>query len=84
MSAKKLLVFSVNRKDLLILVFNKFDSVCVNSSARPQKTVGGKWEQIGNKTECALLELAFKLGYDYENYHGKENVTIFSLNFIPK
>lgn len=50
------------------------EAVCVNSDARPKKTVGGSFEQIGNKTECALIELAYKMGYDYENFREKDNV----------
>ena len=38
--------------------------VCLNSSANPIFT-GSTVEQIGNKTDCALLELAHNLGYNY-------------------
>ena len=38
--------------------------VCVNSSANPIFQ-NGLVDQIGNKTDCALLELAFNLGYNY-------------------
>ena len=30
--------------------------------------------QIGNKTECALLELANKLGYFYKEHRSKEEI----------
>ena len=49
-------------------------SVCINSQARPQLIAGKRWEQIGNKTECALLELAFELGYDYQNYRERDEI----------
>lgn len=59
-------------------VFNGFDKhtlsdgvnrklcfgIAINSNANP-KLRGDKFEQIGNKTECALLEMAYKLGYDF-------------------
>ena len=38
--------------------------IALNTDATPVK-IGSKFEQIGNKTECALLELAFNLGYDF-------------------
>ncbi|KAL4435781.1 hypothetical protein ABPG74_015749 [Tetrahymena malaccensis] len=41
------------------------ECACLNSSANPTKNSLGKFEQIGNKTECALLELADTLGYNY-------------------
>ncbi len=31
-------------------------------------------EQIGNKTECALLEMAYNLGYNYKELRNKENI----------
>jgi magnesium-transporting ATPase (P-type) len=42
--------------------------VCLNSSANPKiEIIDGqkRIDQIGNKTDCALLELAHTLGYDY-------------------
>lgn len=39
-------------------------SICINSNANPKISSKG-FEQIGNKTECALLELAMNLGYDF-------------------
>lgn len=30
--------------------------------------------QIGNKTECALLELAYKLGYDFKELRKKDHI----------
>lgn len=55
---------------------NKFfltTSVCINSNAFPER-VEGKWEQRGNKTECALIELAALFGYEYTKYRNHENV----------
>ena len=40
------------------------NGIALNSDATPVKN-GSKFEQIGNKTECALLELAFNLGFDF-------------------
>lgn len=42
------------------------NGVCTNSSANPIFD-GDKVDQIGNKTDCALLELAHKLGYNYRD-----------------
>lgn len=53
---------------------NLLFSVCVNSDARPKKGNNGEFEQIGNKTECALLEVADKLGFDYEKIRGEDKV----------
>ncbi|CAD8141668.1 unnamed protein product [Paramecium pentaurelia] len=41
------------------------EGICLNSMAHPQIDENGKFEHIGNKTECALLELAYKFGYDF-------------------
>jgi P-type Ca2+ transporter type 2B len=53
-------------------------SVSQNSNANPKiiKNPEGsvRSEQIGNKTECALLELADKLGHDFKTLRNKENV----------
>lgn len=40
--------------------------VCMNSSANPIFE-GERVDQIGNKTDCALLELAYKLGFNYRD-----------------
>lgn len=47
--------------------------MCLNSNAHP-KIIGEKFDQIGNKTECALLEMAYKYGYNYIDVRKKENV----------
>lgn len=39
--------------------------VAINSNANPKVNSKGAFEQIGNKTECALLEMAMNLGYDF-------------------
>jgi hypothetical protein len=38
---------------------------CLNSDANPKIKTGGIFEQIGNKTECALIETAYNFGFDY-------------------
>lgn len=50
-----------------------------NSNANPvfrlkeDKTIE-RSEQIGNKTECALLEMAYNLGYNFKELRNKENI----------
>nr|CAI38970.1 PMCA20 [Paramecium tetraurelia] len=41
------------------------EGICLNSMAHPQIDESGKFEHIGNKTECALLEMCYKFGYDF-------------------
>lgn len=36
----------------------------------------GKNQQIGNKTECATLELAYRLGYDYKKVRNKDKIIV--------
>ena len=48
--------------------------MCVNSSANPQKKPDGTFDQLGNKTECALIELADTFGYKYQNYRSADKV----------
>ena len=31
-------------------------------------------EQNGNKTECALLEVAYRMGYDYEKIRNRDRI----------
>lgn len=48
---------------------------CVNSTAHPKINHNGNkvdFEQIGNKTECALLEMAYKFNYDFTRIRDKE------------
>lgn len=50
-----------------------------NSNANPEfffKKDGSveRSNQIGNKTECALLEMAYNLGYNYKEHRNKENL----------
>ncbi len=33
-----------------------------------------KVDQNGNKTECALLETAFRMGYDYEKFRNRDKI----------
>lgn len=53
---------------------------CVNSTAHPKVVHKGhnkvEFEQIGNKTECALLEMAHKFGYDFTKYRDKDKEKI--------
>lgn len=51
-------------------------SVCNNTSASPTIARQGTEitnNQVGNKTECALLEMAFRMGYDYKKFRNKDN-----------
>ena len=51
--------------------------VCVNSNAHPKitkKASGFVFEQVGNKTECALLEMAYKLGTDFRHARDKDKI----------
>lgn len=63
---------SDNSKRILCL------TACANSNANPKINVqGGKveFEQIGNKTECAILEMIYKLGTDYRKSRDKSKIT---------
>lgn len=49
--------------------------MCVNSGAFPIKNKQTNlFEQVGNKTECALLEIADRFGYSYENYRPSDKI----------
>lgn len=50
------------------------ESVCVNSDANPRYNDKSEFEHLGNKTECALIELCIKLGYDYKKYRPSEKL----------
>ena len=65
--------------------FEKFyESICINSSANP-KLKGKTLELRGNSTECALLEIVYNLGYNYENYRNTPNVIkVFPFNSLKK
>jgi Ca2+ transporting ATPase len=51
---------------------------CNNSNANPkfvsEKGSNLRIEQNGNKTECALLEIAYRLGYDYEKFRNRDRI----------
>lgn len=53
-------------------------SICNNSSANPkfvqERNQPLRIEQIGNKTECALLEVAYRMGYDYEKFRNRDRL----------
>ncbi|CAD8075591.1 unnamed protein product [Paramecium primaurelia] len=51
------------------------ESICYNSNAFPQKDkVTNKWIQIGNKTECALLECADNFNYNFSEYRPSDKI----------
>ncbi|CAK74066.1 unnamed protein product (macronuclear) [Paramecium tetraurelia] len=50
-----------------------------NSNAYPKRGINGKFEQIGNKTECALIEFCDMLGYQLSSYRPSDNI----LRVIP-
>ncbi|CAK83509.1 unnamed protein product (macronuclear) [Paramecium tetraurelia] len=51
------------------------ESICYNSIANPTKDRDtNRWTQIGNKTECALIELADNFGFKYSNYRLNERI----------
>ena len=56
------------------------NGVCVNSSANPIFE-NGQVDQIGNKTDCALLELAHKLGYNYRDV--RKNFASNTVKVVP-
>lgn len=58
------------------------EGICINSTAYPKFLPNGDIEHIGDETECALLELAFKLGFNYENYRPSEKVFILTIFII--
>ena len=52
-------------------------SVCNNSNANPiitHQKGSIAIEQIGNKTECALIEMAYRMGYDYKKFRNKDHI----------
>ncbi|CAD8177614.1 unnamed protein product [Paramecium octaurelia] len=51
------------------------ESICYNSNANPTKDKNSnRWIQIGNKTECALIELADLFGFKYGNYRQNDKI----------
>lgn len=52
-------------------------SLCNNSNANPiitQEKGAIAIEQIGNKTECALLEMSYRMGFDYKKFRNKDQI----------
>lgn len=47
------------------------NNVALNSNAMPKIKGDDKFEQLGNKTECSLLEMAYKWGYDFRDIRKK-------------
>jgi Ca2+ transporting ATPase len=69
-----------NPKDISEELAHRYsEAVCANSTARPEKSEDGAWKQVGNKTECALIELANKFDCDYQNYRDSDN----NLRIVP-
>ncbi|KAL4469987.1 hypothetical protein ABPG73_016723 [Tetrahymena malaccensis] len=61
------------------------ECICVNSSADPEKELlTSKWVQIGNKTECALIELADQLGFGYQNFRTKDILRVLPFSSTRK
>jgi magnesium-transporting ATPase (P-type) len=52
--------------------------ICLNSTANPVIRENGRWEQNGNKTECALLEMVYKLGCDFRSVRNDIKVVAVS------
>lgn len=50
------------------------EGLCVNSNAFPAIDKNGKFIQNGNKTECALLELAYEFDVLYKDYRPSDNI----------
>ena len=52
--------------------------ICNSAHANPEFTEEKgkplKINQVGNKTECAILEMAYRMGYDYRNFRNRERV----------
>ncbi|CAD8201524.1 unnamed protein product [Paramecium pentaurelia] len=51
------------------------ESICYNSNAFPEKDPQtNKWIQIGNKTECALLECSDNFGFNFNQFRPSDKV----------
>ena len=49
-------------------------SFLYNSNAYPIKEKNGKFKQIGNKTECALIEFCDMMGYSLNKYRPNDDI----------
>lgn len=49
------------------------EGICFNSNALP-KITRTSFEHNGNKTECALLEMAYNMGFNYEKYRPSDKI----------
>lgn len=62
--------------------------ICLNSNATPEFIKEGdsfRVNQIGNKTECALLELSYKMGYSYKEHRKADDlVKVFPFSSSKK
>mmetsp|Transcript_16664 Transcript_16664/g.65081 ORF Transcript_16664/g.65081 Transcript_16664/m.65081 type:complete len:961 (-) Transcript_16664:40-2922(-) len=55
--------------------------ISINSTGRLEETAEGGCQQIGNKTECALLQLAKDLGHSYESTRAElEKTHVFTFS----
>lgn len=52
-------------------VFHIAHNIALNSNAMPKIKGDEKFEQLGNKTECSLLEMAYKWGFDFRDIRKK-------------
>ena len=63
-------------------------SICNNTDANPNIAFKGNDiinEQIGNKTDCALLEMSFKMGHNYKKIRNKnQQLKVFPFNSEKK
>ena len=66
-------------KYLLIRFSSYNSSICNNTTANPERRGDGTFEQLGNKTECALIEVAYKMGHDYKEIRKTDKV-LFGIN----
>ena len=63
-------------------------SICLNSNANPEITEVGsdlRINQIGNKTECALLELSYRMGFKYQEHRKYDDlIRVFPFSSVKK
>ena len=60
----------IQKENLELLCMN----ICINSDATPKYDEKGIGEHLGNKTECALLDLAMSCNFKYTDYRLAENI----------
>ena len=52
-------------------IYHISNGVSLNSNANPKVKKDEKFEQLGNKTECSLLEMIYKWGFDFRDIRKK-------------